>query len=456
MSGLEQIYDAQLRGVPGAEERIHTPDGIRSLRKALPKEGDDLVTQLDMEMQTTAEDSLDHYYELAQSLGSASDVMAKARAIGLNRAGFCMIDCQTGAILALATSPRYRMEDLRSRFDQLLTDKSEPLIDHAAVPEQPPGSSFKILTALCCLEHEVISPEEELYCQGYMTMYHGHKVLRDHAPAGTYDLPHAIQVSSNVYFATIGARLKPEWLCDYARLLGLGTNNAVDVQEQRKGRLPTPSTLARLFHDSKRKWQTSDTWFMSIGQFATASPLQCVAIAAAVANGGHIVHPYLVQPKGGDVAPDVRDLHIKKDYLDEVRRGMELVTDNEEHATGKLLVLEGDAEGIKVAAKTGTSEWGSEASRERGETPDNAWMIGYAPADNPTVAFACFIHCGTFGGSGSSPVVMRVLAAYFHEYGPGGHNAPRAPASPATATNATNAATAAPAAPSAASADTDN
>ncbi len=445
VSGLEQLYDAQLRGVAGEEERIHTPDGIRSLRKVPPKEGDDLVTQLDMEMQTTAEDSLDHYYELAQQLGSASDAMDKARQIGLNRAGFCMIDCQTGGILALATSPRYRIEDLRARFDQLVKDKAEPLIDHAAVPEQPPGSSFKILTALCCLEHEVISPAEEFYCQGYMTMYRGHKVLRDHAPAGTYDLPHAIQVSSNVYFATIGARLKPDWLCDYAHMIGLGSINAVDVQEQRKGRLPTPGTLARLFRDSKRKWQTSDTWFMSIGQFATASPLQCVAISAAVANGGHIVRPYLVQPKGGAVAPAVQDLHIRKDYLDGVRRGMELVTDNEEHATGKLLVLEGDAEGIKVAAKTGTSEWGTEAGRERGDNPDNAWMIGYAPAEHPVVAFACFIYCGTFGGAACTPVVKRELEAYFHKYGPGGHNEPRPPPPPTQPAAASNAPAATPA-----------
>jgi len=107
---------------------------------------------------------------------------------------------------------------------------------------------------------------------------------------------------------------------------------------------------------------------------------------------------------------------------------MELVTDNEPHATGKLLVLEGDAEGIKVAAKTGTSEAGGNEELH----PDNAWMIGYAPADNPTVAFACFIHSGTFGGSACTPIVKRVLEAYFTKYGRGGHAQPQAPA-PATA-----------------------
>jgi len=448
ISGLEQIYDAQLRGVAGEKVMVRTPDGVRTLRDDPAKPGSDVVTQLDMELQTMAEDSLDHYYELAQALGSASDVMDKARAIGRGRAGFCMIDCRTGGILALASSPRYKIEDLRTRYADLAADPAEPLMDHASVPEMPPGSCFKILTALCCLEHEVIEPTEEIYCQGFMTMSHGKKVLRDHAPAGTYDLPHAIQVSSNVYFATIGARLKPEWLSDLARAIGLGRRNAADVQEQRSGILPTPHMLLHMpdrVRNHETKWMTSDSWRMAIGQFATASPLQCVAIAAAVANGGHIVQPFLVRPTDAQGLPDegppvVKDLDIRKEYLDQVRLGMEMVTDNEPHATGKLLVLEGAADGIKVAAKTGTSEAGGNEELH----PDNAWMIGYAPADNPTVAFACFIHSGTFGGSACTPVVKRVLEAYFAKYGRGGHAQPQAPA-PEQAADGTPAAAPAPA-----------
>ena len=165
-------------------------------------------------------------------------------------------------------------------------------------------------------------------------------------------------------------------------------------------------------------WLPSDDWRLGIGQFATASPLQVVCFAAAVANGGHIVRPYLVKPPG---QPIVTDLHIRKDYLEEVRRGMELVTSNHPHATASLLVLEGANAGIKIAAKTGTSEWGSEASRASYKTPDHAWMIGYAPADNPTIAFACFIHSGTFGGKACTPVVKRVLERYFSKYGHAGH-----------------------------------
>jgi penicillin-binding protein 2 len=419
VSGLEKYYEGRLRGIPGEVVRVRTPDGIRVLDSKPATAGNDLVTELDMELQTLAEDSLDHYYELAQELGSASDAMSRAREIGRGRAGFCLMDCRTGGLLALASSPRYKIEDQRTRWNELNADPAQPLHDHASEAEQPPGSSFKIITALCCLENEVIKPSEEIYCQGYMALIHGKKSLKDHAPPGTYDLPHGIQVSSNVYFATLADRLADRCgagvLPAYAELFGLGHSDAIDVWSQRSTRLPSPATIRR-YKPTEPYWTPGDTWRMGIGQFAVASPLQCVVVAAAVANGGHIVRPFLVRPSEGP--PEVKALHVRKEYLDQVRRGMELCTENEPHATGKLLVLSGAAEGIKVAAKTGTSEWGN---KDPARYPDHAWMIGYAPADDPVVAFSCFVYCGTFGGQACTPIVKRVLEMYFKKYGKAGH-----------------------------------
>ncbi len=415
--GLEQVYDSQLRGMAGSRVHVRTPDGVREAALDPALDGQDLTTEIDMEVQTIAEDSLEHYLELAQVLGSATDRMEHAHEIGKGRAGFVLLDCQTGGILALASNPRFTYAQLRTDYQKLIADPAEPLIDHAAVPAQPPGSSFKILTALACLEYSVIVPGEKITSQGYMTMYKGKKVLRDHALPGSYDLSEAIQVSSNVYFATIGAKLGADRLVAIADKFGLGRRVALDVQQQRAGVLPMPKQIA-LLRPSEPHWTPNDTWRMAIGQFATASPLQCAVIAAAVANGGHIVQPYLVRPTA---QPAVVDLHIKKEWLGEIRDGMERVTANLDHSTAKLLVLQGSAAGIKVAAKTGTAEWGSAAQREAGLRPDHAWMIGYAPADNPTVAFACFVNCGTFGGQACTPIVKRVLETYFAKYGREGH-----------------------------------
>ncbi len=416
-SGLEKTYDAVLRGAAGTIVRARTPDGPRILRDDPPLAGSDLTVELDMELQTLAEDSLNRWYELAEALGTATDKMKAGLAVGKGRAGFAMIDCQTGAIIALASSPGYKLEDLATRYDELLAARGNPLLNYATMPDQPPGSAMKICTALAGLEYGALTPGEHIHSQGYMAMVRGQKVLRDHAPPGDYDLAHATQVSSNVYFAIIAQRLGGEKLAEVASRFGLGRVNSLDVADQRPGILPRPSTIMRI-RPKEPHWLPSDDWRLGIGQFLTASPIQVACLAAAVANGGHIVRPYLVKPA---TQPVVQDLHIRQAHLDELRRGMEMVTDNTPGSTAKLLVLEGAAAGIKVAAKTGTAEWGSSASRAAGLTPDHSWMAGYAPARNPTVAFAVYIHSGTFGGQACTPIAKRVLELYFTKYGAGGH-----------------------------------
>jgi penicillin-binding protein 2 len=424
-SGLEKRYDDALRGAPGGRMRVRTPDGFVTMRDIDPLPGADLVTEIDLELQSLAEDSIERYVELAGELDPDANLerMQRGRRWGMARGGFCMIDPRTGGILVLASNPTFDLATASEKYAELIADPRQPLIDHAATSEQPPGSSFKILTALCALEYGMMVPGEQVWCQGFMAMHRGQPVLRDHAPAGTYDLAEAIQVSSNVYFAIMGdrvaKRLGPGVLPEYARRVGLGWANALDVDSQRVGRfaLPTPDNI-RDIRPREPGWYPNDTWRMAIGQNCQASPLNVVPIAAAVANGGHIVRPFLVRPADG---PVVTDLKIRAAYLDDVRAGMERVTASLPGATAKRLQLEGEAAGIKVAAKTGTAEWGSRESRASGRTEDHAWLIGYAPADRPTVAFAVFIHSGTFGGKACVPIAKRILERYFAKYGRDGH-----------------------------------
>jgi len=424
-SGLEWRYDDILRGQPGGRIRARTPDGFVTLRDAEPLPGADLVTEVDMELQSLAEDSLERYVELAEELDPDfnTERMKRGRKWGLARSGMCVIDCRTGGILVLASNPIFDLATATEKYKELLADPGQPLIDHAAVSEHPPGSSFKILTALCALENGVMVPGEQVWCQGYMAMYKGRQVLRDHAPAGTYDLAEAIQVSSNVYFAIMADRLAkrigPGVLPAYAHALGLGWANSLDVASQRVGptAMPTPATIARL-RPYEPRWQPNDNWRMGIGQNCQAAPLNIAPIAAAVANGGHIVRPFLVRP---DTGPVVGDLKVRAAFLDDVRSGMERVTASLPGATAKRLQLEGEAAGIKVAAKTGTAEWGNEESKKSGRTEDHGWLIGYAPAERPTIAFAVFIRNGTFGGKSCVPVAKRVLERYFAKYGREGH-----------------------------------
>ncbi len=420
-TGLEKTYDDRLRGLAGSRVRVREADGLHEVMTTPPIDGLDLVTEIDLQLQQVAEDALARRLELAEELGTRTDRMDRAAQVGRGRAGFVLMDVQTGGLLVLASNPRYKPEELRARWAELVKDPAGPLHDWSCEADQPPGSSFKILTMLAGLEQGVVSPGEIIVTKGYMAMVRGQKVLRDHATPGPYNLAEGIRESSNEYSAVIAERLHrrfgPGFLVEYGRRFGLGQRPGLDIDQARAGIMPHPDSLARI-RPREPRWTMGDTWHMAIGQFCAASPLQVVTIAAAVANGGHIVQPFLVRPPGGPVVDDIK---VRQDWLEDVRDGMEQVTGPD--GTAKYLTLDGAGLGIKVAAKTGTAEWGSAASRASGRTPDHAWMIGYAPASKPTVAFAVFVHSGTFGGLACTPIAKRILEAYFQRYGRDGHPA---------------------------------
>uniref|UniRef100_A0A7V4LC21 Penicillin-binding protein transpeptidase domain-containing protein n=1 Tax=Desulfobacca acetoxidans TaxID=60893 RepID=A0A7V4LC21_9BACT len=332
---------------------------------------------------------------------------------GAGIAGLVLVDCRDGAILALASTPGFDLTDIRTRYEELADPKrtpGRPLHDHAAEGWEPPGSTVKPLIGLAAMMEGVYRPGESVTTRGYMDMWQGKRVLRDHRPydsGGTYTMRTALKHSVNTFFATLAQRVGPEKLCAWHRRFGFGVNNALDVGWQEPGILPTPAT--------HRPWLPSDTWRMGIGQYCSASPLQLVTIAACIGNGGTIVRPYLNRDLAGRTQAD--HLDIPRAVLAELRAGMEAVT--EPGGTASHLVLGGPAKGLRVAAKTGTSEWGSAAMRAAGQAPDHAWLIGYAPADAPTVAFAIFIRCGMSGGRGCSGVAKRVLEVWFERHPPG-------------------------------------
>lgn len=410
-SGLESVYDTRLQGVIGRTLSLRTGTGSEVIEHRDPIAGRDLVTTLDLDLQIVAEDALAHWFELADALGTLGSgtrkaEFAAAREVGRNRGGLALMDVRSGEMLALASSPGFDLTDVRERWDELADPAlhpERPLEDHATWAAHPPGSIVKPFVGLVAMAEGKVGPHEDIYCRGYMDMWRGRKILRDqYAPPGDYHMATALKRSVNVYFADIAQRVGEQRLSWWFQRIGFGTNRTADIAWARSGRLPTPHTLTR-------SWMTSDTWRMGIGQFMSTSPLQAVVIPAMVANGGYLVTPHVVP----GVASPPEDLGFAPEHIAAVRRGMELVTSNESGATASFLRLEGPAAGIRVAAKTGTSQWGSTASRAAGLTPNHAWLIGYAPADNPEVAFAIFIYSGTSGGRACSGVAKRVLEHYF-------------------------------------------
>jgi penicillin-binding protein 2 len=417
--GLEGRYDELLQGVVGRQVRLRTPTGWQVIEHEQrdPVPGTDLATTLDLELQLAVEDALARWLQLADDLGTIparhrDEVMA-AQAIGKGRAGMCVIDVHSGAILALASTPGFDLTEVRTRYGELIDPElspGQPLHDNATWAAQPPGSTVKPLVAFAAMAEGVLRPGEVVHTEGYMARWRGRGILGDHPPVPhDWTVSEAITRSSNTYFATMGERLGPHKLVAWMRRFGLGTRNAVDVDWQRPGLLPSPDTIMRT-RPTEPVWLPADTWRLGIGQFCTASPLQIAPIAACVANGGTILRPYLWRGQAENAVAEVLDL--SPEAVRVVRQGMIDVT--ETGGTAPWLQLRGEAAGVQVAAKTGTSEWGSRDSRRAGLTPDNGWLMGYAPATEPKVAFAIYVHAsGMSGGRACSGVAVQVLQTYF-------------------------------------------
>ena len=239
---------------------------------------------------------------------------------------------------------------------------------------------------------------------------------------GDFSIQRALQKSSNVAAAVWAERTGPENLTAWMRLFGLGERNGIDTTWQRPGLLPTPNNIDRL-RPNEPTWYPSDTWRAGIGQFASSSPLQVAAVPAAVANGGRIVRPYLWRDalaQSSVPALDPDRLPLSPGALRAVQEGMEMVTQTGGTATS--LRFDDELSHITAAAKTGTAEWGTAATRDheaaladpnRVWTPSHGWLIGYAPADKPRVAFAAFVYGGMSGGRSCTGIAKAVLEAYF-------------------------------------------
>ncbi len=404
-SGLEKVYDDRLQGVVGSV-RIKRKPGGKEERFVVrePQAGRDVVTTLDIGLQREAESCLAHWPDIAD----ATEKMRKTLEVSHGRAGLILMDPYNGDILALASAPGYNPEDLRFHYKELIEASGNPLLDHATAAAQPPGSVMKIATSMAGFhygKHKV---------GGTIDVDALNMRMRDHGQLGVIGIPTAIAKSSNRFYAELARKIGPEDLTDFFHYIGMGKHYALDIPWQMVGgrRTPTPATIGR--YRPNEPWRKADTRTLAIGNFWAASPLEVITIPAMVVNGGTVVRPHVVAPAR---RPDEHHVDLALEEWQEIKDGMELVTTSEGTVRHRL-DLSGKWSDIKVAAKTGTSEWGR---KDPVLNPDHAWLIGYAPAENPVICFAIFIHSGTSGGRACAPVMKRLLEYYFESYGKAGH-----------------------------------
>jgi len=399
--GIEKICEDSLRGKDGFRYlEVNSSGTVTSLLNGEPALfGSDVILTIDKNMQKITEDSL------------ASAVAGNKELNGENAAtsaAAVFIDVKTGEILSLASYPDYNLSTFYQDYATLSQAKDSPYMNRAISGAFPPGSTWKIITAIAGLEEGIITRYTTYHCTGRYTHYEDYQPTCNDALAhGTVNVESALQKSCNCFFYDVGRQLGSEKLAEYARRFGFGGKSGIELAGEISG------TVASKTHRESQggTWQSGENLLAAIGQTDNAAtPLQLASMAATVANNGIRLQPRLIRSvTNRDTGETVEyqpavigNLNVSQTTLDLVKSGMNMVTN----------VPGGTAYGpfrdfgiVKVAGKSGTAE-----------TPPGlaaALFVGYAPVDNPQVAFAVVIEHGGSGAYVYTTQVVKDVLSYF-------------------------------------------
>ena len=390
-TGIEKGFDAALRGKPGSNTYEVDAHGrvVRQLGSAPSARGNDLVLTIDHELQDIALERLSEH----------------------RVASIVALDVVTGEILVMASTPTFDPNDVAFRpeasdWRALARTRDHPFENRAIRGLYPPGSTFKVCTALAGLDAGVITPTETMRCPGSYAV--GRKIFRCwRAHGGGIDVHQAIKQSCDTYFYETAKRMGINTLAAMARKLGLGQVHDCGLAGQKKGIVPDTTWKRQVVGEP---WYGGETVIAGIGQgFMQSTPLQLAVMAARVATGRAVV-PRLLTPDKDAPEPELAPLlDIDPVYLDYVRNGM-VGAVNEKGGTAVRSALE--LPDIQMVGKTGTSQVVSLANKAKlggWESEHHALFIAFAPAHAPRYAAACVVEHGGGGSRAAAPIVKDIM-----------------------------------------------
>jgi penicillin-binding protein 2 len=329
------------------------------------------------------------------------------------------MDPNTGDVLALASSPAFDpnifIPKLSLEENARLRDAvMRPEINRATQENYQPGSIFKIVVSLACLEegldpHQIISvpPDPQNPAKGHI--YVGNRKFRDTAEPGNYDFKRAFLKSSNSYFITNGMKAGLARIVELGRRLHLGEKTDLPTGQEVSGFFPNEKTI-------RKGWFAGDTANLCIGQGRIdVTPLQIAVLTAAIANWGKVLWPRLVariepqDPLGGESTNDFRNGRIRDELgvstptLQIIRAAM-LADVEDPDGTGKAARVDG----IKICAKTGTAQ----VKDARGNLVDHiTWFASFAPYESPRYVVVVMVEGGASGGGTCGPIAQKIYQA---------------------------------------------
>jgi len=399
--GVEDTYDRYLRGTPGLTkvqvDALGQPTPNGRLVTQAPVPGDDLKLTIDEKVQVAGEAAL-----AERGLPGA----------------FITMDVHTGEILGLGSFPTFEPASLtppltQAQVDETYRNPAAPLADRAISALYPTGSTFKPITAIAALESGHVTLGEVIEDPGVLIIGGQEFKNAGEAANGSVDLVEALEVSSDVFFYTLGWRMwNTGQLQHWAHKLGIGRPTGIDLPGGAEGLLPSQHWRNQLYREggTDRPWSAGDNVQLATGQGdLQTNPLQMAVAYAALGNGGTIVTPHLgleVDDAAGRVLKEFESRSRRHVRMDPTYRAaiLEGLHDAAQGGRGTAVDVFGGFP-IPVAGKTGTAQ--------RTGHEDQSWYGVLAPYPDPRIVTFVTMEEGGFGSESAAPAALKILKAYF-------------------------------------------
>ncbi len=395
---VEAREESLLRGVAGTKQVEVNATG-RVMRELARREG-----QSGADLQLTLDAALQNYVQARLSGESAAVVI---------------IDCENGDVIANASAPSYDpnlfIGGISSRdYDPLLNSKYRPLVNKAVQGAYPPGSTFKMMTAMAAIEEGIIGANDTVYCPGHLEVGGRRFHCWKRSGHGWVDLETSLKQSCDVYYYDLALKVGIEKISAMANRFGLGVKHDLALSSVNSGLTPTKEWKLRQRGES---WVIGDTVNASIGQgFMLASPLQLAVMTARIASGREIT-PRIVKSVNGieQAVKGGGPLNMNENTLRKMRRSLYAVVNDRRGTAYRSRII---AEGMRMAGKTGTSQVRSAVVDNKTvpwEERDHALFVSFAPYDNPRYACAVLVEHGGGGSTAAAPIARDVMLQALYE-----------------------------------------
>jgi penicillin-binding protein 2 len=393
-SGLERLLDEFLRGRDGGErievDAVGRP--VRVIQQTEPNPGAEVVTTIDRRIQEAAEAAME---------GRPGAVV--------------VMDPRNGDVLAMVSTPAFAIDRFTGTIDRaawlrVVQDPDHPLLNRTLQSQYAPGSIFKIVVTAAGLQEGTLTPVDRVHCTGEFQL--GTWTFKDWKEEGhgSVDLHQALAQSCNIFFYQFGLMIGGTAITKYMRAFGFGQSTGVDLAGEKFGLVPQPRPRR-----GRESWQAGDVVNLSIGQGPLlVTPLQVAKFMAAVANGGVLWKPRLVQrierPDRGVLWSDngkvMGHVELSPIVWAFLRRSLTAVVQEGTGASARI-------PGLDIAGKTGTAQMIAHSRADRGQ--DHAWFAAFAPVRNPEVVVVVLVERGGRGGQVAAPIARKILNAIFFE-----------------------------------------